>query len=298
MAPNYDLSPISLASINQYVVGDCPATTSATEIVFVWSPGDALLTFAISADFARDAASRPNVACVLVDSEVEGLSADELKSAKFIRVSNARLNFFRLQNSLREKMSFQPNDIAPTASVHPTATIDSEGVVIGEHTVIEAGATIQSGTRVGNHCVIRAGVHLGSDALDIKKDEDGNPYMTDHLGSVVIEDHVEIGHNSVVDRSIFRQTATTIGAHTKIGCLSNISHGVRLGERNMIAAGVKICGSTVVGDDNWVGPGAIVSNLLTVGSRNYIALGAHVLANLEDDWKVVGIRVFKDRKLF
>ena len=56
--------------------------------------------------------------------------------------------------------------------------------------------------------------------------------------------------------------------------------------------------STVVGDDNWIGPGAIISNLLNVGSRNYVALGANVLSDLEDEWKVVGIRVFKERKLF
>ena len=298
MALNYDPSPIALSCIAEHIVGECPVVTGATEVGFVWSPGESLLTFAISAEFARDAASRGNVAAVLVDDSVDDLTEAELNTGKFIRVRNARLNFFRVQNSLREKMAFAPNEIASTARIHRTANIDEAGVKIGDHSIVEAGATIQAGTTVGRHCVIRGGVHLGSDALDIKKDEAGNPYMTDHLGGVVIGDHVEIGHNSVVDRSIFRQTATTIGSHTKIGCLSNISHGVKLGERNMIAAGVKICGSTVVGDDNWIGPGAIISNLLTVGSRNYIALGANVLANLEDDWKVVGIRVFKDRKLF
>lgn len=117
--------------------------------------------------------------------------------------------------------------------------------------------------------------------------------MTDHLGGVVIGEFVEIGHHTVVDRSIFRQTCTEVGAYTKIGCLSNISHGVRIGIKNKITAGVKICGSTVIGDENWIGPGAIISNLLTVGSRNYISLGANVLSNLEDDWKVVGIRVLR-----
>jgi UDP-3-O-[3-hydroxymyristoyl] glucosamine N-acyltransferase len=73
---------------------------------------------------------------------------------------------------------------------------------------------------------------------------------------------------------------------------------VRIGKRNKVTAGVMICGSTVVGDDNWFGPGAIVSNLLKLGSRNYVALGANVLSDLEDEWKVVGTRVFRDRKLF
>ena len=195
-------------------------------------------------------------------------------------------------------MAYMPSVISTSAQIHASAVIDPVGVEIGEDVIIEAGVTVQPGSKIGAHSIIRAGSHIGSDALDIKKDESGNPYMTDHLGGVEIGEHVEVGHNSVVDRSIFRQTSTVIGSHTKIGCLSNISHGVRLGERNMIAAGVKICGSTEIGNENWIGPGAIISNLLRIGSKNYISLGSQVLSNLEDGWKVVGIRVFKDRKLF
>ena len=295
---HYEQLAISLESIQEHLVDSSRLQTRATEVGFVWTTGDALLAFATSESFLRDAVSRPNIAAVLLDSSVE-LPLDLPKDgAEVFSVHNARLNFVRLHNSLRSQMNFPKSEISPETVIHPTAVIDDVGVSIGAGTIIEPYVVIQKGTSIGRNCVIRAGSQLGSDALDIKEDEDGNPYMTDHLGGTVIEDHVEIGHNSVVDRSIFRQTATTIGSHTKIGCLSNISHGVRIGARNKIAAGVKICGSTVVGDDNWVGPGAIISNLLTVGSRNYVALGAHVLANLEDDWKVVGIRVFKDRKLF
>lgn len=295
---NYAPATLSLDCIYEHLVDKTRVETKATEVGFVWTEGDALLAFASSEEFLRDAASRSNVAAVLVDSEVQ-LPADMAPgSAEVFVVHNARLNFVRVHNSLREKMNFPPTTIASTARVHPTAVIDEVGVVIGEHTVIEPFAHIQKGSVVGDFCVIRAGVNIGSDALDIKEDEGGNPFMTDHLGGVLIGDHVEVGHHSVVDRSIFRQTATQVGSHTKIGCHSNISHGVRLGTRNKIAAGVKICGSTVVGDDNWIGPGAIISNLLNVGSRNYVALGANVLSDLEDEWKVVGIRVFKERKLF
>ena len=264
----------------------------------MWTKGDALLAFATSEDFLRDASARPNVAAVLLDSKVQLPRDLAPGSADVFVVDNARLNFVRVHNSLRQQMNFPPTVIAPTAQVHPTAVVEDVGVIIGDHTVIEPFAYIQKGTTVGAHCVIRAGVNIGSDALDIKDDENGNPFMTDHLGGVIIGDFVELGHHSVVDRSIFRQTATEIGSHTKIGCHSNISHGVRVGVRNKIAAGVKICGSTIVGDDNWIGPGAIISNLLKVGSRNYVALGANVLSDLQDEWKVVGIRIFKERKLF
>jgi UDP-3-O-[3-hydroxymyristoyl] glucosamine N-acyltransferase len=295
---NYEPAPISLLSIRQSLVGTSKTDTKATEVGFVWSEGVALLAFASSQEFLMDAVSRPNVAAVLLDSNVQVPNDLAPESAEVFVVNNARLNFVRVHNSLRQYMNFPPSVIAPTARVHPTAVIDEVGVEIGDHTIIEPFAHVQRGTVIGSHCVLRSGVNVGSDALDIKEDENGNPFMTDHLGGVVIGDNVEIGHHSVVDRSIFRQTSTVIGNYTKIGCHSNISHGVRLGMRNKIAAGVRICGSTVVGDDNWIGPGATVSNLLTVGSRNYVALGANVLTDLQDEWKVVGIRVFKERKLF
>jgi len=293
-----DSKNIRLEAIADFLEDQQQSECSATELGFVWTAGDRLLTFATSSEFLSEALKRPNISAVLLDSSVRSDTSASKGSQRVIRVRDARLNFFRLHNSLRAEMSFSATQVDPTAKIHPTALIDEVGVTVGANTTIEEFVTLKSGTSIGQDCVIRAGSRLGSDALDIKTDEVGNPYMTDHLGGVQVGNNVEIGHNSVVDRSIFRQTATVIGDHTKIGCLSNISHGVQLGAKNRIAAGVKICGSAVVGEDNWIGPGAIISNLLKVGSRNYIALGAHVLADLEDDWKVVGIRVFKDRKLF
>lgn len=294
----YPNQALDLTSIRDHLVHPEALETKAHELGFVWTAGSSLLTFATSASFVEDAASRSNISTILVDSNVSLNKPLTEFVPQLVFVRNARLNFFRLHNSLRDTLNFSPSRVHASSKIHPSAVIAELGVEIGKNCLIEPGVTIQQGTIIGDNTVIRAGSHLGSDALDIKDDESGNPLMTDHLGGVIIGSHVEIGHNSVVDRSIFRQTSTIVGDFTKIGCLSNISHGVQLGVRNKIAAGVKICGSTVVGDENWIGPGAIISNLLKVGSRNYVALGAHVLSSLEDEWKVVGIRVFKDRKLF
>lgn len=298
MKAQYTKSRISLLPIADALIDQTRTETEATELGFVWSPGDALLAFASTLDFATDALSRLNISAVLVDSNVDINTLPVENRKRVFLVNNARLSFSRLHNSLRSKMHPEPTVISSTARIHPSAVIAPYGVLIGDDVVIEPHVFVQPGTEIREGAVIRAGAQLGSDALDIKEDEDGLPYMTDHLGGVIIGEFVEIGHHTVVDRSIFRQTATEVGAFTKVGCLSNISHGVRIGVKNKITAGVKICGSTVIGDENWIGPGAIVSNLLTIGSRNYIALGANVLTDLEDEWKVVGIRIFKDRKLF
>lgn len=270
----------------------------ASEMGFVWSPGERLLVFATSRDFLEDALARPNVSSILLDDTVTFDRHLTPHGAKIIRAANAKLNFYRLHNSLRSTINFPPSKIHESAKIHPTAFVSDVGVSIGRNCVIESHVSIEAGVTLHDNVIIRSGCRIGSDAMDIKKDEDGNPYMTDHLGQVEIEHDVEIGSNSVVDRAIFRQTRTRIGAYTKMGCLVNISHGVQIGMRNWCASGVQICGSTSVGDDNWFGPGVIVSNLCSVGSQNYVSLGSHVLSDLADGWKVVGQKIFKERKLF
>lgn len=290
---------ISLLPIREFLCdGNDLSSVEADDLGFVWSPGHNLLVFATTREYVEDALSRPNVSVVLVDESVETDSLEISSRARVIRVVNAKLNFFRLHNSLRSTINFPASTIHSSSEVHPSSSIGATGVSIGKNCVIESHVTIESGVQIGDNVVIRSGCRIGADAMDIKDDEGGNPYMTDHLGRVEIDDNVEIGSNSVIDRSIFRQTKTYVGSFTKMGCLVNISHGVCLGSRNRIASGVKICGSTVVGDDNWFGPGVIVSNLLSIGSRNYVALGSSVLSDLEDDWKVVGNKIFRTRKLF
>lgn len=271
-----------------------PLTAEADDLGFVWSQGEKLLVFATSREFVEDALSKSNVSVILLDESVDDDLPKIPKTVRVIRVMNAKLNFFRLHNSLRSTLRFRSSKIHESSKIHSSAFVSPYGVSIGRDCVIEAHVSIEAGVTLQDNVIIRSGCRIGSDAMDIKEDELGNPYMTDHLGRVEIEHDVEVGSNSVVDRSIFRQTATRVGSFTKTGSLVNISHGVQLGARNRLASGVKICGSTVIGDDNWFGPGAIVSNLLTIGSRNYVSLGSSVLTNLEDDWKVVGIRIFRN----
>jgi UDP-3-O-[3-hydroxymyristoyl] glucosamine N-acyltransferase len=289
---------LRLDAIAQALVHSEEMALPATEMGFVWSPGTDLLTFVTSQAYLDDAVSRPNVKAVLVDPSVDTEACANTRGVRLVKTNFVKLNFYRLHNSLREFVVHGSSSIDPSARVHPTALIDPIGVEIGPGVLIEPFVTIEAGTRIGANSIIRTGCRIGTNAMDIKDDEQGNPYMTDHLGGVIIGENVEVGYSSVVDRAIWRHTDTVIGDHTKTSCHVNVSHGVHLGKRNKLAAGVKICGSTFVGDDNWFGPGAIASNLLHIGSRNFVALGASVLTDLGDEAKVVGTRIFKDRKLF
>lgn len=286
---------LDLTSISELVL-DGSTQANADELGFVHSRGHRFLTFTTHPSFYESAILNPDITAILWDSRNALPQSNQGK--QIILVRDAIFAFGQLHNSLASHISFRPNKIHPMAKIHPLASLPSEGIEVGENSVIEAFVSMEPGTTIGNNTIIRSGARLGGDALDIKRKTDGTYLMSIHLGTLNIGDNVEIGHNSVVDKALFRHQTTSIGDETKIACLCNISHGVVLGRANKIAAGVKICGSTTVGDENWFGPGVIISHLRKVGSRNYFALGSNVLSDVEDDWKIVGNKVFKDRKLF
>ena len=287
---------LDLNPIKEYLVDDIEFLDDADELGFVISHGHRFLTFIGHPKFFEEALKNTDVKAVLWEDKFPVPS--DTGHIRVIRVNRAQLAFGVLHNSLRSSIKYEASKTDPSAKVHSSSWIEEFGVTIGEGVLIEPFVTVFAGTTIGKNSIIRSGVRLGTDALDIKAKPDGTYLMSDHIGRLEIGENVEIGHNSVVDRAIFRHQTTSIGDYTKIACLVNISHGVVLGKRNKITAGVKICGSTVVGDDNWFGPGVIISHLRKVGSRNYFTLGSSVFEDIADDWKIVGAKIFKDRKLF
>lgn len=287
---------ISLSPISDLVLDGTTHVENADELGFVVSAGNRFLTYVSTLEYAELANENKWVTSVLWDESL-GNPGNQY-GYQIIRVSQAPYAFTRLHNSQVSGAHEEPSVIDPTAVIHSTAWVSPVGVKIEPNVVIEANVSIFPNTQIGARAVIRSGAQIGTVALDIKETPTGDLITSDHLGRTVIMNDVEIGNNSVVDRAIFRYEETYIGEFTKIGSLVNISHGVRLGTRNKVAAGVQICGYTNLGDRNWVGPGVIVSHMLNVGSDCYLSLGSNVLQDIEDGWKVVGNKIFKDRKLF
>ncbi|MCS7302428.1 MAG: UDP-3-O-(3-hydroxymyristoyl)glucosamine N-acyltransferase [Bacteroidota bacterium] len=163
--------------------------------------------------------------------------------------------------------------IAPSSSIAKTARI-AAGVVIGEHcvigenveigcnvviednvtigedTVIESGAVICHGTVIGMRCYVGHGAVIGSEGFGYAEFE-GQYHRLYHVGNVVIEDDVDIGANTCIDRGLLGSTIIRRG--TKIDNLVHIAHNVEVGEHTAIAAQVGIAGSTRVGRRNRIG---------------------------------------------
>lgn len=146
--------------------------------------------------------------------------------------------------------------------VYPHVTIGREAE-IGEDCIIHAGVSIRERIRIGNRVVIQDGAVIGSDGFGFARRPDGSHEKIPQVGGVVIEDDVEIGANSAIDRPAVGETR--IGAGTKIDNLVQIAHGVIIGRRVLLAGQVGVAGSSVIEDDVTFAGQVGVSGHITIG---------------------------------
>ncbi|MDT7602483.1 MAG: UDP-3-O-[3-hydroxymyristoyl] glucosamine N-acyltransferase [Acidobacteriota bacterium] len=126
-----------------------------------------------------------------------------------------------------------------------------DGVVVGGECVLHPGVVLYDGVTLGERVVLHAGVIVGADGFGYVKDERGAYHKFPQIGLVVIEDEVEIGAGSCVDRGALG--TTRIGKGTKLDNLVQVGHNVEIGERVVIAAQTGISGSTIIEDDAVIG---------------------------------------------
>lgn len=154
--------------------------------------------------------------------------------------------------------------------VHAHVTIGREAV-IGEDCVIHARVSIRERVRLGDRVVVQDGAVIGSDGYGFARAADGTHYKIPQNGGVVIEDDVEIGANTAIDRPAVGETR--IGAGSKLDNLVQIAHGVKVGERVLLAGQVGIAGSTTIED------GVVLAG--QVGVAGHITVGKGVMATAQ-----------------
>jgi len=150
----------------------------------------------------------------------------------------------------------------------------SAGAEIGEDSTFHPGVTIYPGARIGNRVTLHAGVVIGGDGFGYVFAE-GRHHKFPQLGGVVIEDGVEIGCNSTIDRGSLG--TTVIGEGTKIDNLVHIAHNVRIGKHCVIVAQAGISGSVSIGDFAVIGGQVGIGDHVTIEEGATIASGGGVL---------------------
>jgi UDP-3-O-[3-hydroxymyristoyl] glucosamine N-acyltransferase len=134
--------------------------------------------------------------------------------------------------------------IGKNARIHPNCSIEN-GAVLGENVTLYSGVKVYNDCVIGNNCILHSGAVIGSDGFGFAPAEDGSYKKIPQMGNVVLEDNVEIGANSIVDRATLG--STTIRKGVKIDNLVQIAHNVEVGENTVIAAQTGISGSTKLG---------------------------------------------------
>jgi UDP-3-O-[3-hydroxymyristoyl] glucosamine N-acyltransferase len=268
-------------------------------------PGD--LTFLANSKYAAALAST-RASAVIVGPDDRG------SAAVLLRTSNPYLAFARAVGLLNPAPRPAPG-VHPTAIVAPDAVLEAD-ITIGPYVVVEAGARIGARTliaahsvigagavlgpdcllharvsirervQIGARCVIQDGAVVGSDGFGFAHREDGTHEKIPQVAAVVIEDDVEIGANTTIDRPAIGETRVRAG--TKIDNLVQIAHGVSVGKNALLAAQVGVAGSTVIGDDVMFGGQVGVTGHVTVGDRVRASAKTGVTGNVPADTFITG----------
>ena len=218
---------------------------------------------------------------ILCDRKTASAADDD----RLIRVQDARLAFAIAADRLAPRVAAVVSASAVIAesatlgrgtAVGPGAVI-GEGVRIGNDCSIGARAVIEAGVEIGDRVRIQAGAVLGSLGFGYARRPDGSYLLFPQQGALIIEDDVEIGANSTIDRGALGETR--IGAGTKIDNLVHIGHNCRLGRHVIVAAQTGISGSSVVEDGAILGGQVGLGEHAVVGPGVILGGGAGVLSH-------------------
>ncbi len=242
---------------------------------------------------------------VLVDKSFEPKEEVKTTLVKVENVGQCVLILLEMYNATRPRKS----GVSKLASIHEGATIGEgcyigdfaviestaklgdnvqvypqcyigDNVVIGEGTKLYPGVKIYEGCVIGSNCILHAGAVIGADGFGFAPREDGTFAKIPQLGNVIIEDNVEIGANTCVDRA--KTDSTIIHQGVKLDNLIQIGHNVELGSNTVMSAQVGVAGSTKIGSNCFVGGQVGFADHINVGSNVKVGSKSGIDKNVPD----------------
>ena len=179
--------------------------------------------------------------------------------------------------------------IGDDVKLYPNTYI-GDNVSIGNNTIIFPGVKIYSETTIGESCVLHSGVVIGADGFGFSPDDNGTYSKVPQIGNVVVEDNVDIGAGTTIDRATLGSTIIRSGV--KLDNQIQIAHNVEIGKNTAIAAQTGIAGSTKIGENCLIGGQVGFAGHLTIGNRVKIQAQSGIGRNIADDEIIQGSPAF------
>jgi UDP-3-O-[3-hydroxymyristoyl] glucosamine N-acyltransferase len=280
------------AALNGEVVGNKDATVSTVSSIDGGKPGS--LAYLTNPKYEQYIYTT-EASIVLVDKSFEPKGEIKATLVKVENVGQCVLNLLEMYNASKPRK----RGISKMASINETAEVGNDcyigdfavveqgakigdnaqiypqcyigdNVTIGEGTKIYPGVKIYEGCKIGKNCIIHAGAVIGADGFGFAPREDGTFAKIPQLGIVIIEDNVEIGANSCVDRA--KTDATIVHSGVKLDNLIQLGHNVEVGANTVMSAQVGIAGTTKVGSNCFIAGQVGIADHVTVG--NAVKIGS------------------------
>ena len=175
-------------------------------------------------------------------------------------------------------------EIGDNTSLHPHATVGS-GAKVGSNCILYPNTTVYHDCRVGNNCILHAGSVVGADGFGFAPSPEGYEKIP-QIGIVILEDNVEIGANTCIDRATMG--ATIIRKGVKLDNLIQIAHNVEVGSNTVMASQVGVAGSTKVGEWCMFGGQVGVAGHIKVGNKVNLGAQSGVPGNIKDGQNLIG----------
>ena len=175
--------------------------------------------------------------------------------------------------------------IGNNVKIFPNSFI-GDNVVIGDNVMIFAGAKIYSETVIGSHCTIHSGAIIGADGFGFAPNENGEYSKVPQIGNVIIEDHVDIGAATTIDRATLGSTIIRRGV--KLDNQIQIAHNVEIGKNTVIASQTGIAGSTKIGENCMIGGQVGIVGHITIGNGVKVQAQSGIGRSLKDGEVVQG----------
>ena len=288
--------------LNGEIVGDKNATVSTVSSIDGGKAGS--LAYLTNPKYEQYVYTT-EASIVLVDKTFEPKEEVKTTLIKVENVGQCVLNLLEMYNAARPRKQ----GISKLASISEKATIGEncyigdfvviedgakigdnvqlyaqcyvgDNVTIGESTKFYPGVKIYEGCKIGKNCIFHAGVVIGADGFGFAPKEDGTFAKIPQLGNVIIEDNVELGANTCIDRA--KTDSTIIRAGVKLDNLIQIGHNVEVGSNTVMSAQVGIAGTTKVGSNCFIAGQVGIADHIVVGNNVKIGSKSGIDKNVPD----------------